>query len=55
MMTLLIDAAFATRSGHCLDIALDDAQVAGLERADVDHHVDLGGAVEHRATRLVPL
>ena len=31
------------------------AQVAGLQRADVDHHVDLARAVEDRAPRLVAL
>jgi hypothetical protein len=36
-------------------IALDDAQVARLQRADVDHHVDLAGAVEDCPPRLVPL
>ena len=55
MMTLLIDAALPARLDHRLDVALDRAQIARLQRADVDHHVDLERAVEDRAPRLVVL
>src|SRR6185295_702684 len=48
-------AAVAARPGHRLDVAFDDAQVAGFERADIDDHVDLSRAVEDRTTRLVAL
>ena len=55
MITLL--SAPQSRHGAVdrLDVALDDAQVARLERADVDHHVDFARAVEDRPPRLVAL
>ena len=49
------DAALAACFDHGDDIALHRPQVPGLERADVDHHVDLGRAVENRPPRLVVL
>ena len=49
------DAVLAAWRGDGLDILLDQPQVARLERADIDHHVDLGGAVENRAPRFVLL
>ena len=49
------DAGLAARRGDGLDVALDEPQVARLQRADVDHHVDLAGAVEDRPPRLVVL
>ena len=49
------DVAVAARQHHGLDVAFDDAEVAGLQGADVDDGVDLAGAVEDRALRLVPL
>ena len=55
MITLLIDAALAARLDDRLDVALDRAEVARLQRADVDDHVDLGRAVEDRPPRLVVL
>ena len=55
MITLLSGAALPARLDDRLDVALDGAQVAGLERADVDHHVDLGRAVEDGPPRLVVL
>ena len=41
------------RHGDGLDVALDQGAVATLQRADVDHHVDLGGSVRECAARLV--
>ena len=52
MITLLTTPHCAARLDHRLDVALDGAQVAGLQRADVDDHVDLGRAVEDRPPRL---
>ena len=55
MITLLTTPHCAARLDDRLDVALDRPQVAGLQRADVDHHVDLGRAVEDRPPRLVVL
>ena len=55
MMTLLSAPHVAARRDDGLDVALDDAKIAGLERADVDDHVDFARAVEDRALRLVAL
>ena len=55
MITLLVTPQARQARGHRLDVLLDQPQIARLERADVDHHVDLGGAVEDRAARLVVL
>ncbi len=38
-------AALATRLDDGLDVALDGAQITGLQRPDVDHHVDFRGAI----------
>ena len=45
---LAVDAALTARFDDGFDIALHGAQIAGLQRADIDHHVDFGGAVEDR-------
>ena len=55
MITLLIDAGFAARADDRRDVALDHLQVARLQRADVDDHVDFGCAVEDRPAGLVVL
>ena len=49
------DVGLAAGTDDGGDVALDDLEIAGLERADVDHHVDLGRAVEDRAPGLVVL
>src|SRR5688500_743948 len=48
-------ARLAAWRGHRLDVALDEANVAGLQRADVDDHVDLAGAIEDRTPGFVVL
>ena len=54
MMTLLPTPA--SRHGpRRLDVPLDRAEIAGLQRADVEHHVDLARPVEDGPARLVVL
>ncbi len=51
----LHDRAAAAGLDYAGDVAFRGGVVAGTERARVEHHVELDGAVLHRADRLVDL
>ena len=55
MMTLLVTPHWRHGSTTASMSRSTVREVARLERADVDDHVDLGGAVEDRTPRLVVL